>query len=131
MSEFVNICRNFLFQSTTPQPVRFIAGLDKLWAGTPPVGLDYFKVLHQAIQNEPVADRDKAFMAYLSYFGIEDGKPFNPDDRLSTLLAQGANIGELLARANIIEPDFTKPYWEGTFWYRLIDFPIAVRAQNT
>jgi hypothetical protein len=109
---------------STPQPARFISGLDIPWAETPPVGLDYFKVLHQAIQNEPVADRDKAFMAYLTYFGIEDGKPFNPDDRLATLLAQGTNIGELLARANIIEPDFTKPYWEGTFWYRLIDFPI-------
>jgi len=124
LEEFKQALKMYPLNSTPTSP-HFIAGLDKVWAETPPIGLEYFKVLHQAIQNEPVAARDKAFMAYLTYFGILDGQPFNPDERISTLLAQGTNIGELLARANIMEPDFTEPYWENTQWYRLIDFPLA------
>lgn len=97
---------------------------DKEWSGTPPLGVGYFEMLHRALQDEPVRDRDKIFMGWLRYFGIEDGKPFKPNERNAELLAQGANMGELVARANAMEPYFAEPYWEGTQWYRLIDFPI-------
>ena len=33
-------------------------------------------------------------------------------------------MGELVARANAMEPYFSEPYWGGTQWYRLIDFPV-------
>ena len=80
-----------------PSPVKFITGVDKPWSGTPPTGLDYFKAVHRAIQGEPVLPQDKPYMAFLASLGIEDGKPFNPDSRMAKLLAEGANIGELMA----------------------------------
>lgn len=107
-----------------PTLPRFNYKLDKEWSGTPKLGLGYFQMLHTAIQGEPVADRDKVFMSWLRYFGIEDGKPFSPDEKNAKILAQGANMAELAARANAMEPYFSRPYREGTQWYRLIDFPV-------
>jgi hypothetical protein len=86
-----------------PKPVNFITGVDKPWSGTPPTGLEYFKAVHRAIQDEPVLPQDKPYMAFLASLGIEDGTPFNPDPRMAKLLAEGANIGELMARANSME----------------------------
>lgn len=108
-----------------PKPVKFITGVDKRWSGTPPTGLDYFKAVHRAIQGEPVLPQDKPYLAFLASLGIEDGKPFNPDARMAKLLAEGANIGELMARANSMEHPHAKPFWKGTRWHRLLDFPLA------
>ena len=102
----------------------YVKGLDRLWEATPPIGLSYFELVHRAIQQEPVADRDKAFMGYLRTLGIEDGKPFEPTPRQAELLANGSRLGELLARSNAMQPDFSEPYYPGTTWFRLIDFPI-------
>lgn len=107
-----------------PKPVNFISGIDKPWSGKPPTGVDYFKAVHRAIQGEPVLPQDKPYMAFLKSLGIEDGKPFNPDARMAKLLAEGANLGELLARANAMERPHTVPYWKATRWYRLLDFPL-------
>lgn len=108
-----------------PKPVNFITGIDKPWSGTPPTGLDYFKAVHRAIQDEPVLPQDKPYMAFLTSLGIEDGKPFNPNPQMAKLLAEGANIGELMARANSMEHPHAKSYWQGTHWHRLLDFPLA------
>ena len=108
-----------------PKSVKFIMGVDKPWSGKPPTGLDYFKAVHRAIQGEPVLPQDKPYMAFLSTLGIEDGKPFDPDARMVKLLAEGANIGELMARANSMEHPHADPYWKGTRWHRLLDFPLA------
>ena len=108
-----------------PKPVKFITGVDKPWSGTPPTGLEYFKAVHRAIQDEPVLPQDKPYMAFLASLGIEDGKPFNPDSRMAKLLAEGANIGELMAHANSMEHPHAESYWQGTRWHRLLDFPLA------
>jgi hypothetical protein len=108
-----------------PKPVKFITGVDKPWSGTPPTGRDYFKAVHRAIQDEPVLPQDKPYMAFLVSLGIEDGKPFNPNPRMARLLAEGANIGELMARANSMEHQHGESYWQGTRWHRLLDFPLV------
>ena len=41
--------------------------------------------------------RDRMMMAMLSPLGIEEGKPFSPDERQKHLLLQGAQVGELMA----------------------------------
>jgi hypothetical protein len=39
-------------------------------------------------------------LATLVQLGIEKGKPFNPDEKQKKILVDGANVGELMARAN-------------------------------
>ena len=109
-----------------PKAARFITKTNKAFDGTAPSGLAYFESLYRAIQDEPVADVDKAFHSFMRYLGIVDGKPFKPDARMKKILTEGANMGELMARANQIAPRHDKPWYSGTNWYRLLgNFPLA------
>jgi hypothetical protein len=68
-------------------------------------------LVHQFIQNEPQKEEDKIFYTYLKYLGIENGKPFNPSEKLKTILAEGANLGELMCKSNQMKPRHDKPYY--------------------
>jgi hypothetical protein len=67
---------------------------------THPRDASYFDMLNRIVQYEPSA----AFTAYelglLKVLGIEKGKPFAPDARMQKLLAQGVQIGDVIAKAN-------------------------------
>lgn len=104
--------------------VRFIEGRDVEWDATPPRGLDYWRLLTQVVNEEPVRTIDKAWMAMLLPLGIEKGKLFNPDARQTDILRRGAAMGELMARNLQVNPRFAEPYWKGTSWYKCFDFTI-------
>ena len=106
---------------------KFISNTDKRFRGHPFRGLKYFELLHQVIQNEPVATEDKIFNTYMKYLGIENGKPFNPSEEQKLMFTKAANLGELMCRANQIIPRQDKPYYEDSSWYRLLsNFPVTV-----
>lgn len=84
-------------QHLTPSEVR---------TRTLPRGLDYWEQLAAVLEREPVSDRDRFFMAMLKPLGIERGKPFNPDERQKRILTQGAEVGELMAKANSFDKRF-------------------------
>lgn len=108
------------------QPVenKFIEGKDKTWSATAYRGMDYWKTLHEIINDEPVREQDKPWMAMLKPLGIEKGKPFNPDARQTKILMEGVALGELMARNIATNPRFMEPYWPGKSWYNMIDFSI-------
>ncbi|MCL4857856.1 MAG: DUF1214 domain-containing protein [Caldilineaceae bacterium] len=103
---------------------RFIEGLDVEWDATAPRGLDYWRLLAQVVNEEPVRTIDKAWMAMLLPLGIEKGNLFNPDARQTEILRKGAAMGELMARNLQVNPRFAEPYWAGTSWYKCFDFTI-------
>lgn len=102
----------------------FVEGVDREWSGTAYRGMDYWIALHRAIDDEPVREQDKVWMAMLEPLGIKKGEPFSPDDRQSKILLDGAAFGELLARNLQIVPRFAEPYWPGTSWYKSFDFSM-------
>ena len=113
------------------KPAKFISNTNKRYAGTPPSGYKYFELVHQFIQDEPMVQQDKIFYTYMRYFGIVNGQPFNPSEALKTTLAEGANLGELMCRANQIEPREDEPYYENTTWYRLlVNFPLTKTSKT-
>ena len=76
----------------------------------PPRGMAYWERLHEILNREVVADRDRLFMAMLKRIGIEKGKPFNPDERQKKLLEEAAFVGEAMAKANDLgETDYRIP----------------------
>jgi hypothetical protein len=107
-----------------PSEVKFIEGVDKAWSATAYRGIDYWKTLHEIINDEPVREQDKVWIAMLEPLGIVKGKPFAPDARQTKVLTEGAALGELMARNNAVNPRFMEPYWPGTHWYNMIDFTI-------
>lgn len=108
------------------QPVqnKFIEGKNKTWSATAYRGIDYWKTLHEIINDEPVREQDKAWIAMLEPLGIVKGKPFAPDARQTKILTEGGALGELMARNLATNPRFMEPYWSGKSWYNMIDFSI-------
>ena len=102
----------------------FNEGIDKEWSGTPYRGINYWKALHEIIQEEPVREQDKVWMAMLEPLGIKKGEKFNPDERQTKILTEGAAMGELMTRNLQVNPRFAHVYWEGTSWYKSFDFTI-------
>jgi hypothetical protein len=66
----------------------------------PPRGMAFWERLHEILNREVVAERDRFFMAMLKRLGIEKGKPFNPTARQKKLLEEAAFVGEAMAKAN-------------------------------
>lgn len=107
------------------KPCRFARDVDQEWSGTAYRGLDYWRVLHEIINQEPVREQDKPWIAMLEPLGIEKGGTFEPDPRQTKILLQGAAFGELMARNLQVVPRFAEPYWQGTSWYKSFDFSMA------
>ena len=71
---------------------------DKFLPTYQPRGLAYWEMLHTAINDEVVGERDRFFMYWLKTLGIEKGKPFKPTERQKRILIDGARQGELMAK---------------------------------
>ncbi|MCE2839582.1 MAG: DUF1254 domain-containing protein, partial [Cyanobium sp. 49614_E6] len=68
------------------------------WQSAQPANLDYWRMLSELYANEPVAPRDRMMFAMLAPLGLVPGQPFKPDARQSRILADAAQVGELMAR---------------------------------
>lgn len=114
------------------QPVqnKLIEGLDKTWSATAYRGMDYWKALHNVINQEPVREQDKAWMAMIEPLGIVKGKPFSPDARQTKILTEGAALGELMARNLATNPRFMENYWPEKQWHNMIAFSIPQITYN-
>jgi hypothetical protein len=76
----------------------------------------YWERLHEILNREVVAERDRFFMAMLRRIGIEKGKPFRPTPEQRKLLEEAAFVGEAMAKAADLAKRSTPPYWKGANW---------------
>lgn len=81
--------------------------------------MTFWERLASFINNNPVHERDRFFMAMLKPLGIEKGKPFRPNERQARILMDGLRTGEAMARAVLNEGE--KRFdavnkWKGTNW---------------
>ena len=81
-----------------PKPNKFVSISGKLIDTTPPGGMEYWARLATVIDNNPVQEHDRFFMAMLKPLGIEKGKPFQPDARQTAILEEAAALGDAMAR---------------------------------
>ena len=81
-----------------PKPNKFVSISGKLIDTTPPGGLEYWARLAAVINNNPVQEHDRFFMAMVKPLGIEKGKPFQPDVRQAAILEDAAVLADAMAR---------------------------------
>jgi hypothetical protein len=104
-------------QRENPKPNRYLSGSGKAVDSLEPDGIEYWKRLSDVINNNPVHERDRFFMAMLKPLGIEKGKPFSPDARQKAILEEGARVGRAMASANTFEARLQGANWyPGTNW---------------
>jgi hypothetical protein len=60
----------------------------------------YFERLAEIVQYEPSGAFTPYELGLLKAIGIERGRPFEPDERMRALLAEGIEIGDAIAKAN-------------------------------
>ena len=112
-----------------PEPNRFVSISGALIDTTPPGGIEYWARLHTVIENNPVEEHDRFFMAMLKPLGIEKGKPFEPDSRQTAILEEAAALGDVMARNVMYENSQRKsdptPF-PGTNW----EFVILVKPSQ-
>jgi hypothetical protein len=65
--------------------------------------MGYWERLSAFINNNPVHERDRFYMAMLKPLGIEKGKPFNPDARQRAILEDAARIGDAMGRVMLFD----------------------------
>ena len=96
----------------------------------PPRGMAFWERLHEILNREVVAERDRFFMAMLKRVGIEKGKPFKPTAHQKKLLEEAAFVGEAMAKANDLAKRSTEPYWKGANWKVALGLDPTQRTKN-
>jgi len=120
-------------QRANPTPTKVVSPpAGKKWLGIQPSGIFYWQRLNAILQEEPVQERDRFFMAWLKNLGIEKGKPFNPDERQKKILIAAAQKGEQMAMANSFQKRFKDvKHWPDKKWdYVMIIKDPSQHADN-
>jgi hypothetical protein len=94
-----------LSERDNPKPTKFVSISGKAVNTLPPSGLEYWTRLASFINNNPVQERDRFFMAMLKPLGIEKGKPFKPDARQRAILTDAGRIGDAMARTMLFDAE--------------------------
>ena len=112
-----------------PKPNKFVSISGKQIDTTPPEGMEFWARLATVVDNNPVQEHDRFYMAMLKPLGIEKGKPFQPDSRQAAILEEAAALGDAMARNVMYEvTQRTKPPkpFPGTQW----DWVILVKPSQ-
>jgi hypothetical protein len=88
-----------------PKANTFISISGKVINTLPPSGIEFWARLSTFINNNPVQERDRFFMAMIKPLGIEKGKPFQPDARQRAILEDAARIGDAMARTMLFDAE--------------------------
>lgn len=114
-----------------PAPTRIVSPNGRAWTGDQPGGLAYWTLLHEFYQSEVVDERDRFYLAMLKQLGIERGKPFTPDERLTRILSEASDAGELMAKANTFAKRFEgSRYWPDRRWDTAIVLDNSAQRGN-
>ena len=85
-------------QRENPKANKFVSMSGPRMTTIPPDGIEFWARLSAFINNNPIHERDRFFMAMLKPLGIEKGKEFKPDARQRAILEEAAKVGHLMAR---------------------------------
>ncbi|MDO6760401.1 DUF1254 domain-containing protein [Tamlana sp. 2_MG-2023] len=115
-----------------PPPTKVVSPNGNRMTANPKDGMAYWERLHKIIQNEPVQERDRFFMAWLHNLGISKGEPFQPTARQKKILLEGASQGKMMAYANSFDKRFkNNKHWPDKNWdYVMVMTNSAQRAEN-
>jgi hypothetical protein len=80
-----------------PRPTQVITPDGREWSGRQPRGLAYWELVSRMIREEPTHDLDRVILSTLDSVGIEERRPFDPDDQQKVMLEEATVIGEAMA----------------------------------
>lgn len=106
-----------LAQAKTPPATKFINLSGKSFNTIHANDITFYEEVHQVLQEEPVDALDPEYLGLLAAIGIEKGKPFAPDARMTDILNDAAAVGNATARAIVFRTRDPKSYYyENSAW---------------
>ena len=88
-----------LSKISKPPPTAFINGSGKYIEAISPLDFSFYGALNEIVQEEPNDAMDPETLGVLASIGIEKGKPFAPDARMTSILTEAAMVASVTARA--------------------------------
>jgi len=94
---------------------------DKVVISTQPEDMQFWEMVNDYVQEEPLADRDRFFYAWLQDLGIEKGKPFNPTEYQKAILEESLPVGFAIAQSTAFDSFFPDArYGEDSGWDKVL-----------
>ncbi|MCC8958353.1 DUF1254 domain-containing protein [Bradyrhizobium sp. Pear77] len=88
-----------LAQAANPPATNFVNGSGKAFNTVHAMDVSFFDEVNEVVQEEPNEAIDPETLGLLASIGIEQGKPFAPDERMKKILVDAAAVGSATARA--------------------------------
>jgi hypothetical protein len=88
-----------LAQEANPPAMNFVNMSGQYYNAIPANDVSFFDEVNQVVQEEPLDAIDPEVRGLLAAIGIQKGKPFAPDTRMKSILADAAAVGNATARA--------------------------------
>jgi hypothetical protein len=104
-----------LATAANPPQTTFVDAVDIVFDGVIPYDVRFFDSLNRMVQIEPWLERDRAMIDALKSIGIEQGKPFKPDQKIADTFASAA--AEAKAWFDVRYETGYAPYNSGSRWF--------------
>lgn len=117
-----------LSKAENPPETKYTDAKDVLYDSTIPYDLRFFHSLDRIVQTEPWLTRDKAMIDQLKSIGIEQGKPFAPDAKMTEILNKAAAEGRVFLERSY---DIGFPPFFPTSRWAVPAFPELVKAGSS
>jgi len=93
-----------LEEAANPPETRFVSLAGKDANLLTNEGFAYFETLARYINENPPREQDMAMLGMLESIGIAHGQPFEPDERMKTILTEAATVGRAMAETLAYSP---------------------------
>jgi len=106
-----------LVRRDDPPPQKFVDLSGKSFNTIHANDLSFYEEVNAVLQEEPVDALDPEYLGLLASIGIEKGKPFAPDARMTEILTDAVAVGNATARALVFRTrDPESYYFEDSAW---------------
>ncbi len=105
-----------LSKADNPPPTTYVDAAGVLYDATIPYDIRFFESLNRVIQHEPRLERDRVMIDTLRSLGIEKGKKFAPDAKMTQTLNAAAKQAHGYLEGRYYELVSKGPFAKGSRW---------------
>ncbi|MGE3777070.1 MAG: DUF1254 domain-containing protein, partial [Pirellulaceae bacterium] len=105
-----------LSKANDPPPTAYVDAAGVLYDATIPYDIRFFESLNRVVQHEPWLERDRVMIDTLRSLGIEKGKRFAPDAKMTQILNAAAKQAHRYLEGRYYELVTKGPFAPGSRW---------------
>ena len=100
-----------LSQKANPPKMKFVNASGKFMNTIHRMDVNIFDEINDVVQAEPLMGERPELLGHLAAIGIVKGQPFEPDERMRSILKAAASAGSVTVKTVISKPRDERFYW--------------------